>query len=504
MIRAVCDEGMVMYNKNRWIVLAVAPVFMIQGCTSKITSSRVTSTSPIKPVEGIVYSLPKAEFTVKASFIITECKLIDEKNVSFKYEELDNVTYSPVSDLSNTYVIDLKEYSKTSKKSNLEIQLHDNGAIKSINSTVEDKTGEIVVDLAKTAGTIALYTAAPEAALTMALSAALPDKRLGIEIEPLPLCTKTVEKAIKDRPGAKKELEAAQKKVEAQLKAIKKMREQNATDASLNPQYKKLWALNEDLETEQKTYDDLLADITISASKIFSDAYDVPIQPGDKVFEGKINQSYIAQIKEKFKRRFTVSGSHVEASKQKTDGNNTIEGILYRQPTKVQLKICDENNPDKCPFNEQKSVPGVGVLASLPFSNEAFQSNALEAVFNDQGMLTRVKYTTNSTAKVMSETAGKLADEYKDYKMERAKIAKSEAENVLTSIENQIDVQTKINQLKQLKVVDGALNDLKHEYELRKLEANIDTLNNEDAVRKLNTELLQIKVEEAKKAFQSN
>lgn len=499
-----------MYDKSRWIVLAVAPIFMIQGCTSKITSSRVTSISPVKPIEGIVYSLPKAEFTVKTSFVITECKVIDE-NVSFKYEEFDNVAYSPVNDLSNMYVIDLKEYNKASKKSNLEIQMHDNGAIKSINGTADDQSGEIVVDLVKTAGTVALYAVAPEVPLT--LSALLVTKptdaskmtRSSVtkKVEIRTLCTETVEKAIENRPSAKKALDGAQQSVEAQLKAIKRMRDQNATNASLNPQYKKLWALNEELEIKQKTYDDLLADITISASKTFLDSYSELIEPGNKAFEGKIDQSYIPQIKEKLKRRFTVGGGYVEASKQKMDGNDIIEGILYRQPAKVQLKICDENTL-KCVFDEYKSVPGVGVLASLPFSNEAFQTNALEAVFTDQGMLTRVKYTTNSTAKAMSETAGKLADEYKDYKMERTKIAKSEAESVLTSIENQIDMQTKINQLKQLKVVNSTLDDLKREYELRKLEANIDMLNNEDAVRKLNTELLQIKVEEAKKAFQSN
>lgn len=492
-----------MYRKNGWMVLALVPVFMIQGCTSKITSSRVTSISPIKPVEGIVYSLPKAEFTVNTSFVITECKLIDKNQLSFKYEELDNVAYSPVSDLSNMYVIDLKEYSKASKESNLEIELHDNGAIKSINSTVEDKTGDIVVDLAKTAGTIALYAAAPEAALTMGVLSA-PQKMVRAP-EPLPLCTKAVEQAIEARPAAEKALEKAQESVAAQLKAFKTMREQNATDASLNSQYKKLWALNEDLKRKQKIYDDLMADVTISASKTFSDSYSELIEPSDKAFERKINdKDYLPQIKDQLKRRFTVGGRNVGALKQEADGGDAIEGILYRQPTKVQLKICNEYNSLNCALEEEKSIPGIGVLASLPFFNKAFQTNALEAVFNDQGMLTRVKYTANSTAKAMSETAGKLADEYKDYRLGRAEITKAEAEGKLAAIQSQIDLQNKIKQLKQSQVVDTVLDDLNREYELRKIEAEIETLNNDDAIRKMNTELLQMKVEEAKKALQND
>lgn len=497
----------------------ISLTILFSGCgTIELKSTKVEKRISNNPVEGIVYYLPKTEFNVNTSFIIQECRLINYE-VVFNVTELISVSYKPVSDFSNAYYIGLDSFNKASKESSIEISLYDNGMIKSINTSVEDKTGEIIVNTAKTVGKIALYATAPEMAIASSYLKDLPPK-------PIPLCEPDVEEALTTIDGVKNKLTNAQNGVKNQLGGIKDMRDNNATEDSLNNAYTNLWALNKVMKENQKDYDDLLSILTISTTKIFSNSYNTVITPDKKILKKKIiSDKRVDEIQKKLERNFII-----ENAKNNTVSNHNSEqvfnGILYKQPAIVEIKVCDLNS-SKCSYKEEKSIPGIGVLASLPFTNGSFESNHLEAEFSNTGMLTKVKYSSNSKALAISETALSVADEYKDYKINKATLSKLEKESKLTDITNeinlmtklkeleklkkgdselsliqsQIDLQTKLNELEKLKEINTAYNDIKREYEIKKLLADIEIIDDADLTRKLQTKLLQIQVEEAQKAF---
>ena len=60
-------------------------------------------------------------------------------------------------------------------------------------------------------------------------------------------------------------------------------------------------------------------------------------------------------------------------------------------------------------------VPQAGVLAYLPLTNNAFQTNSIDVSFSEAGALTHLKYDTNANALAATETFAKTVDAFAKY-----------------------------------------------------------------------------------------
>lgn len=117
----------------------------------------------------------------------------------------------------------------------------------------------------------------------------------------------------------------------------------------------------------------------------------------------------------------------------------TIKSVVYRNPLRTMLFVCKEQlciDENGKPSAEHKNillasvvdVPQLGVLASLPLKNSAFQNNTLTATFAESGTLTKLTYVTNATAQAAAETFTKSADVFLQYKAAKLNEEKTKLE----------------------------------------------------------------------------
>ena len=407
------------------------------------------------------------------------------------------VTHSSISDTKNAFIIDYEKLSSATKEYELEVNLYDNGTLKSINTSASDKTGEIITSVAKTAALLALINTTGTAGVAVAVAGT---QKAGKQ----PVCDTSIIAAISSKKTAVKAVKDADKIVADKLEELKKLKALVKDKAGIekpNPAYEKaLKALalsHEDATIKRNELDAINKKLTITTKYTVHglDDQTLKVKPEVLIKSGWVKKDvYIdADVKgaELLKLYFSVEGEDTSANNKKAIENAT-SGIVYQQGETVKLKVCSDQPcvTSKPHFDKNIFATDAGRLARLPFSNGAFEENGFEAKFNEKGTLQYVKFSSSSTGEKAAGTLADVAEVYGDYKTKRkaysdAELAKVDTKEI-ADLDHQIEILTKTKELKALnKEADEDLAKLKRELELKQLLHSIKELEPDEAAEEL-------------------
>jgi hypothetical protein len=133
-----------------------AASLLLGGCVGKLeTRPNRSFTAPEGALRGVSYALPKVRYEVKLSRTLTECPdgLVDGKPTALKFGV--SATATPTMVAGESYTIYFDKLPGWLRTANFEIKHYPNGTLKSVGAGAEDKTGEVLNSLAKTAFSIA-------------------------------------------------------------------------------------------------------------------------------------------------------------------------------------------------------------------------------------------------------------------------------------------------------------------------------------------------------------
>lgn len=373
-------------------------------------------------------------------------------------------------DMNHVYTLDYAGTRRSLKKTEYEVETYENGTLKSINATLEDKTADVI--RASLSGVLSIAAAAtgvplPIGNLPTPLSGTVPRlmtyERFAEELERqlTPLCNETtarllnerkiLERALGETPAEIRrltgEVESAQKEVAQAEKALADAKAAGKTGDDLKPleaavaQKKAVHtAAQAALDAKKKQaapFTSELAEVRralTAASRLHfrpdSATTQVPLggqaRAAGQWFDPDrlevLCRSGRLDCAGTIPRRLLAwTALYLAPGRQPATAPEATHGVVYRQPARGVLLTCSrEPCLDGCGQIQATSedlvsigpvdVPQLGVLARLPLQNKAFQNNSLEASFASSGTLTRVKYSSNARAVAQAETFSESAD----------------------------------------------------------------------------------------------
>ncbi len=162
--------------RNLWSVLALLAA---GGCTHLSTTPDHQYSKASNALRGTPYSLPMLQYGIALEWSLSSCpgqtelKLGDgdtitwnDQALGFKEKATATARYVP----GETYVVDYAKLSSPFKTTSFSIEPYASGALKAINVSADDKTGEIIKDTVKTG--LAIATLASGVPLPLALPSA--------------------------------------------------------------------------------------------------------------------------------------------------------------------------------------------------------------------------------------------------------------------------------------------------------------------------------------------
>ena len=390
---------------------------LVSGCTSSLQSE---SLSPTANRVGIGYVLPFTQYAMSVTWRLDYCPAdaaAEEKaaRVVVKTE----ATRGSADDATLAYMIDPNDLQSITNITTFGAKWIDGtNQLSSINASVEDRTGQIIGNLTKTAVSAIKLLAGP-----------------GGGSDTYTPCSDTAKAALAKAKTAKAELDLKTAAVEAateELGSIKKVVE--ALGDSIDDATKKRYAdAITKLTTAQETQNDAAealakAQKAISFTRKFSwpadgntfssGGYDIDPTILTKWIPGGKAPKIFLQIDRigSFGRSPTQPGIAAPDSK--------LKGLRYRMPAKGQLLACTK---EKCGLNsavgvdqpaylDQASILAnfegpiaqLGYVNVLSFKTRTFGTNSFSAEFNSDASLKSVAFEQKAAA--LEQATGVLAD----------------------------------------------------------------------------------------------
>lgn len=143
-------------NWNGLVLMSVILGLLGTGCTTSLNAIRLSDNEGgqvAPPPAGAPYSLPFTQYTITVTRRLTSCTSeqgVPEAEIAMSAE----IARAEVPDPTRQYVIDLTGLQGPMKKTNLVIEYHDNGALKSINAEAEDRSAQVLTSVTEVLGTV--------------------------------------------------------------------------------------------------------------------------------------------------------------------------------------------------------------------------------------------------------------------------------------------------------------------------------------------------------------
>lgn len=419
----------------------IAAVGLLQGCTH-LNAVRVES--GVMKTEGVPYNLTFTQYEFVVKRRLTSCfDNADDpakKTPNMKITTTVEATRKEARDPSQEYVIDFAALRSFFKTTDVAVEYYDNGALKSVNSTVTDKTGEFL-----------------KSAFTATAKVAMLGTSVGAPGVAPPACT---DDALKDTANAVQ----SEKDIATKTAALKRQTEQleklQSVAVALGPtrnteerrefadQVKALYKAKEEVEKEQKVLANLLDKLTFT-SKVtwpkdgatFSDKLVLPLTQKD-IEEikkwGSLSDEGVAKLKTDTgvwvlistnspSARHVVCGN-VQCSNVTPSADAT--GLKYRLAMLGTLQACSNESctGDAELFNDTGMFSQLGPIMTLPLRNYPFVNQTIVLTMNEAGQPTKIGYKSEGGAEKAVDTANTFVDEYG--KVRQAKKPKSELDLV--------------------------------------------------------------------------
>ncbi|HEY0027377.1 MAG TPA: hypothetical protein VGC35_05865 [Allosphingosinicella sp.] len=402
----------------------------LQGCTSL----RVTKAGPnAESRRGIAYYLPFTQFETKVTWSPTCEKETTELKISPSVESTPKTGPDP----DGLYVIDYDSLSAFTKTSSVKVDFYDSGAIKSINASADDKTGEIASSVITAAAKLAKI-AFIGAGTTITCSTEL--------IEAL-----KVVKDAKDRVETKTgELKLATDTLNAY--SARMTREGTSVTDAMRSQHSKLIgnvvALQMELEIQKAELEEVRKGATYVKTVVFPEnsgqvATDKGLMVPEETLRkwmfkeqesqsGSVARSSSVWLDLKTARAFNMPGATNGSNAPGMDEGGLEDGIRYRVSVPGNLRFCKGGAcgildkyeeevanglaPVKPRIEFVKAMPikilQQGTTFYLPFRSRAFTNGTLSATFAESGVMTSAGYEQKrAPGEALAALGGTLADQ---------------------------------------------------------------------------------------------
>lgn len=414
---------------------------MLAGCTTHLDAVRVRSGAPI-PAAGAPYNLSFTQYDVTITRRVAACQARNADGVTegALVIAMDaQIKRKEARDPSRHYVIDMDSLQAGWKITNVEVEYHENGTLKSINAAAEDRTAQILVSTVASLGK--LVTAFAGVA--------------GVEATG---CTDNTQATL----NAVEEGKARIKAKAAQLAGLTRDLEGMTAIATamgeawgenerkqFAEQLKAVHAAKTELTTEQEGLTDLLAKISNVTKFTWPLNGTTFVSPTDTSLVPDLSVKLIREWGAPEDPSKAQANSRVYARIESTspigttatceDGcdEDAIPGLKYRMPAAGKLLICSAPtcDPDKeqVVAVEEGMISQLGPVFTLPLRSAIFSKKTLIATFNDAGQPTKIGVKGETAAGEAAATSfGQLTD---TFIAARGKLVPSELDRIKAETE---------------------------------------------------------------------
>lgn len=416
---------------TRMGLVAILGASMLAGCTSLKVKSFDGSVASRR---GIAYFLPLTQFDTAVTWSATCDKASNALSITPKIEAVPKTGPDP----NGLHVIDYRSLSAFTKTSSVKVEFHESGAIKSINASADDRTGEIITSTLVAAGKVAkaiAFAGADDVTCSAALVAAL-----GV--------AGGIKSQVDQKTGELERATDALTALNARL-AREGGSLTNAMRRQHSRQIGEVTALQIELDALKAKLTEALKPVTHVEKSVFPASSDQfastkGIQLPSSVLAKWVTKK-AGETGDQFKTRLAgiastnsvwaeleVSQAFRDLSGQ--DAGRPEDGIRYRVAVPGTLKFCPgsactpplevggkEGEPDvgedlaKAP-EPIKTFPvnvlNKGTTFFLPFSSEAFTNGSLTATFSAAGVMTSAGYEQKrAQGEALASVGGTLADQ---------------------------------------------------------------------------------------------
>lgn len=419
---------------RRAVVLAAAAASAtLSGCTSLKVNGFDGS---VETRRGIAYFLPLTQFDTTVTWSASCDKATKELSIRPKVEATARTGPDP----SGLQVIDYRSLSTFTKTSGVKVEFHDSGAIKSINASADDRTGEILTSTLVAAGKIALAV----------VGGADTNK-----------CSASLIAALGNAAGIKSQLERKTGELEKATDALTALNARVAREGgSLTDAVRRQHSRQIGEVTGFQIELDALKAKLAEALKPVTHAEKTTFPAGDELASAKGLEVPAAVLKKWLDAKTGETDQQLSARAQGIASKASVwaeldvdaafrgiagaaagrpeDGVRYRVAVPGTLKFCTERactppppapratdggtaEPDMGgsvvqPGKSLKTFP-VSVLNRrttffLPFDSEAFTNGSLTATFSEAGVMTSAGYEQKrAQGEAIASAAGTLADQ---------------------------------------------------------------------------------------------
>ena len=511
-------------------LISAACSFALVGCTSLSTRGELRTADMANAVKGVPYALPQLQYDVKITRTLAQCEEpalsaavpANSKKSRKKPPSVPVPAAPPVDALKFTvkaeatsafvagerYMLDYEKLAGFTKISSITLDYYENGSLKSINASAEDRSAAIIGDLGKAAFSIARI------AMGIPGGSGAPEKAAPEEAaqEPILVCSAAAKTVMADVKKATILLTDAKTELESRTDRVTKLTDQLKL-GTLNSAGKGKLQKAIDAQTEQAVLvtdrqgalDKLTAKLSVTTTERISFASDqlsgfLPLRTDglDKLLplvdrkmapkdSGDPNVCNLGDAKaclpKVLQAEWAVQPLAPSRGTPLEDGNpltvktaDAQKGIFVRQPEAARLLLCRTGKAPVCSTRSDELLftssdamaPQLGQLRFLPFRNEMFQNNSLVLSLRENGSIEKFEYKDlKAQGEVMAAAAADLAAQGLSFADARrkdrlddtaAKLAKTKADRQaeIDAIQFQIDLLTKQQSLSKLGNTDLA------------------------------------------------
>lgn len=446
----------------------LALLLALSACTTHLKTVRVGPTTSV-PVAGAPYNLTFTQYTLTVTRRVQSCfqeltpveiadltrrkMSLEIPRVKIKMEA--TAVKTEARDPLGTYVIDLGSLQSFFKTTDLKVGYYDNGALKSVNATVEDKTGEFAVSTAATLGRLILTGGTR-----------------GTPGEPV-ACKEDVAVAVKGLPLKEKELVALTSQIAMTTEQVKQYTAlASATGRSMSQADRDELSRRVRKLIDQQVEHDIKKNAVKSDLKLISVVDEIAWPPNGEtlVTDEPALEPVGANVVERWVGKATPdfaadTGLYLKLESSEPFGrtidcvapcsDEKTEGLKYRMPALGTLMMCAKNNiapspkgPFKCIEWEAVAKPELisqlGRVYTLPLNSSLFSSKSITASFSEAGVPTMLGTGSTAAAGKAATAFGGIADAAISVRDGRAGRANAVLEEKIKHIKLQQDYQAAI------------------------------------------------------------
>lgn len=437
--------------------IAIIVVLSTAACTTQLDLRRTDTFTNTLPT-GITYSLPAVSYQTDTVWELAKCKNQGEEAPFYQIGVRSTVNELFVPDDHHSYVLNYEALDSGAKITTLDLAFHPGTPfLKSLNSQVEDRSGEIIGNVVT--GVLAVATATsgfpglPGGADIAAAKEDKADAERGVQLF---RCRQTVVDALDEIERSKIKITVLEDEIDG-LNALdwlvgkpesefpekcrnlgedyveRKQCLQDAVDAKSQrvakhqdyiagikkknhlvyaqskvvvPEFCKPSTGSNETCKRESLYKTQISDL--------SNMFDIWFDRFDPVLDrSSINEHINLQVQ-------LISTKHSKTVNEVQIGDESIAGLVYRNPRDAVLSLSRQVGMKKVELTRQQVViPQAGQAALLPFKNEVFDNNSLSVDFSLNGSLVNAKYTTQAEAERASAAFAENASTFLDYRQAR-------------------------------------------------------------------------------------